>query len=130
MTKRLTYTVAALCLLNASPGFTENQQGTGVNGTQAGNDINTINVTVTTDQRLILQAQGDNTRIIGSTEAQQNYGELILDQFSDGGQLTPDWGKAEVLLSCYVADVLLYQQQSDTWVQVAALQVATDYCPQ
>lgn len=86
-----------------------------------------IQLQVTEDQRAVLSLSEGPTVAIGSANLEQAYAELPLDAFSTTSSQT-DWGKAEVLFGCGVADVLVYQQRNGQWIEVLAEQVITDAC--
>lgn len=98
----------------------ENEQGTG---------NPTVQVLTAPDQRVMVQAQEGGYALIGSDWLSQGYGDLVVDAIDAAtGELVPGWGRAEVLLGCGVANVLLYRQEQGQWVEVAAVQAPIAVC--
>lgn len=86
-----------------------------------------IQLQVTPDQRIILSLIEGPTLAIGSAKLEQAYAELPLDAFSATSSQT-NWGKAEILLDCDVADVLIYQLVEGGWQERMAAQVSLGEC--
>lgn len=118
MFKRHSLIVAGCILLGSNLAYGDTAGGTGEPR---------IQLHITSDQRAILSLSEGQTLAIGSANLQQGYAELPLDVFSATSSQT-DWGKAEVLFGCGVADVLVYQQRNGQWVEVLAEQLVTDTC--
>ncbi|MCG8466014.1 MAG: hypothetical protein MI750_14360 [Xanthomonadales bacterium] len=114
--KRLTL-IAGLCLVCSGSLMAAGEQGTGFN----------IHVAVSSDHRVILQAQDSHVLVVGSETTESDFTELTLDALSEQG-IIPEWGKAEVVLGCFQADVQLFQNIGDDWQEVAASQVPTSFC--
>jgi len=109
--------MAGLCLACSSAAMAAGEQGTGFN----------IHVAVSSEHRVILQAHDDQVLVVGSETTDSDFTEVTLDALSVQG-ITPEWGKAEVLLGCYQADVQVFQSVDNQWLAVAASQVSTTYC--
>ncbi|GAB4187982.1 MAG: hypothetical protein Tsb002_13810 [Wenzhouxiangellaceae bacterium] len=100
--------------------YASNEQGTGEP---------IINMVVTSSSTIVVSIESGDFQLIGSEALVSGYSDLALtarDQAS--GALLPEWGRVEVLLGCYQADVLLYQQTDGGSQEVLATTVATDYC--
>ena len=105
-------------LLGANASYAVHMEGTGQ-----------PQLAITSDQRLVVQWQENTDQLVGSQPLTDTYINLPLDAIAAStGLLIPDAGRAEVLLHCGSADVLVYRREGDTWVEVAAATVATDIC--
>ena len=118
--------LAITSLLTLKVAIAENQQGSGLLENQEGTGL-AFHISVDNNQRIIFNANADTLQALGSGFTQQHYAEIIVDAISNQ-QITPSWGKAEVLLGCGIADVILYQAVGAEWVEVAVTQVVIDYC--
>lgn len=102
----------------------ENEEGTGGDSCQC-----VIGFGAGTNGSLVIQVDDGKTQAIGRGVNQAGFSEVTLDGMNEKG-LVVDWGKAEVLASCNLADVVLYQKVDDGYKEILATQITTDYCPQ
>lgn len=109
-------------LFCSSAVFAENEQGTG------DTCICAIGLGADSNGALVLQYNDGQTQAIGRTEQTDPYREIILDAVSPN-EIIVGWGKAEVLIGCDMADVIVSRKEKDEWYEVLATQVTTDYCP-
>lgn len=106
-------------LLGASPSV--------FGDTAGGSGEPRIQLQVTADQRALLSLSEDQTLAVGSAQLNQGYAELPLDAF--GSQSSQNnWGRAEVLLGCGVADVLIYQRVDGYLQEHIAIQLTVNMC--
>ena len=104
-------------LILSQQSMASGEEGTGLN----------ITLTIDENHRIIVQAESNNAFIIGQGTPETDYSELALDAIQQN-QLTPHWGKAEVLLDCGFADVVVYQKVDEVWVETEVTRVMVDYC--
>lgn len=109
------------CILFAPVALASNEQGTGRSN---------LRIVIEDSQRVIIENQTSDGIIIGSTQAIQGYGEMMLDQIHTDGRLSTSWGKAEVLLGCYSADIVIYQLVDESWQELSSIQMPTEVCLQ
>lgn len=111
----------AVCVALSAFVFQANAETVGGSGAPI------IELKVTDENRAIVTLNEGTTLAIGSAALEQGYAELPLDAFNS--EITQsDWGKAEVLLGCGVADVLIYQQVDGQWQEHSVQQVSLDIC--
>lgn len=95
-----------------------------------GTGVPAIRVAVTEDQRVLVQVSEPQSSVVGSAELQQGYSDLTLDAYNHQGPAQANWGRAEVLMGCGTADVLVYQAVDGQEVEVYAQQVDINACYQ
>lgn len=116
-----------------------------------------VQVTVSDEDRVVVSVQIDDSFFHGNKNFNSQMGTLPIDglipseagngsgtpcsnnctQENEGGtggttthSLVSDWGEADVVLDCYLASVMLYENTSSGSVLVLDETVTTDYCPQ
>lgn len=95
-----------------------------------GTGVPAIRVAVTENQRVLVQVSEPQSSVVGSAELQQGYSDLTLDAYNHQGPAQANWGRAEVLMGCGTADVLVYQAVDGQEVEVYAQQVDINACYQ
>ena len=115
------FSSSIVLLIAMSNAYAESNTGTGTP---------TIRVAVTEDQRVLVQVSEPQSSVVGSAELQQGYSDLTLDAYNHQGPAQANWGRAEVLMGCGTADVLVYQAVDGQEVEVYAQQVDINACYQ
>ena len=114
-------------------------------------------VTVSSDDRVVVSVQVNNTFLTGNKHFSSSNGTLLIDglvpseagngsgtpcsnnctQENEGGtgdpqphELITDWGEADVILGCYEAAVILFEHTAAGNQLVLDEVVNTDYCAQ
>ncbi|GAB4181562.1 MAG: hypothetical protein Tsb002_01620 [Wenzhouxiangellaceae bacterium] len=98
----------------------ENEQGTGQP---------TINMALNGSNEAVIVINAESLQLFGASALTEGYGKVTLSALDQAsGALQTQWGRAEILLGCYQADVVLYQQTSSGWEELIATVVAIDHC--
>ncbi|GAB4181565.1 MAG: hypothetical protein Tsb002_01630 [Wenzhouxiangellaceae bacterium] len=115
------YLIALMIALSVVHSVTaENQEGTGQP---------TINMALSGGDEAVIVINAESQQLFGASTLTEGYGEVTLSALDQAsGALQTQWGRAEILLGCYQADVVLYQQTSSGWEEIAATVVAIDHC--
>lgn len=99
----------------------ENQEGTG---------LLSVRLAVDSDQRAVAYATlGRGLAVFGSTQLTDGYGEIALDAVVlHTGKILPRWGRAELVVDCNFADVVLFANRGGGEIELLSTRIPVDGC--